>query len=566
MANPALADVLRQVEAEKSAEPWYAPYDTPSDKVAADTMRAGGPRWTPTGEILRGAYFPPAPAPAQPAQSEVAPEAAPAAEATPEGPALLGGVTATAPDALSQHLAATEAARRKAEETARGRAGAMGAAVEAVGKPPVLPPPPKSPTLPPAPDVGLRAFMTPGEKASASEVLRNFVGLLGTTMGAFGGASRHAAAGSLSALTGAMKGWMEGDRERVTRELERWRIDSERLLKQHELELSEYNSILKNAELSWDHKVKLLTLTGVQWDNQVFADSLTAQDQTQSLKEFEDRWFKAEQLKLMHRTVDEKMAEFEARMLGSTVEALDAHAQTKYKKHYGDLSAPEKDEVQKDIAGRKAAATVQAQAIEPEKGFWVDTKTQRFVTPTKGEMEREPGRFAQSDARELQLATRIEHQSIPAIKRMFEIIPQLLTREPAANLVNAGMLALQGKTSANPKLREFENLVHSLNIELSTVLSGGVPRIAILRLLEAGIGLSTRDNQGPAYAALSNIYAEVENTRRGMFRQPGLDTLHTLMPGHWVIRHGGRLEDLRVSGEPFGLDATDEIVDFKGWK
>jgi hypothetical protein len=180
------------------------------------------------------------------------------------------------------------------------------------------------------PDVGLRPYMTPSEKASAGEVLTKFVALLGTAATAFGGGSRDSAGGALAALTGAMKGWAEGDRERAQREMDLWRVHTEQLLTQYALEQDEYKTVLTDMKLSWDQKVSVVNLLAQKNDNKVMAEKIRTEGLSAGLKEFEDRANWAHSFQLQQQQVDNTAKLLEYRLSVPTLarqqqDAMDAH-------------------------------------------------------------------------------------------------------------------------------------------------------------------------------------------------------------------------------------------------
>src|SRR2546430_8368894 len=117
------------------------------------------------------------------------------------------------------------------EQALRGRAERMApkiAEAEQAITPAPREPAPSPPTLTAPPSVGLTPFLAPveGEKPenTISKLIQG-VGLL-----AVGVAGRKDARAALSALTGALHGWQEGDKERADRHFADWQAQSNTLL------------------------------------------------------------------------------------------------------------------------------------------------------------------------------------------------------------------------------------------------------------------------------------------------------------------------------------------------
>ena len=113
-------------------------------------------------------------------------------------------------------------------------------------------PPPVAPALPPAPPRGLRAFLAPIEGETPESSIAKFISAIGLFAVGAGGVMRGDARASLSALTGAMQGWHDGDKERADRSVAEWKDKTDSLLSSWTTQRAGYDDWLKASNLSLD--------------------------------------------------------------------------------------------------------------------------------------------------------------------------------------------------------------------------------------------------------------------------------------------------------------------------
>lgn len=117
--------------------------------------------------------------------------------------------------------------------------------------------------LPPAPSRKLTDFLSPvaGEQPenTISKLLQG-VGLLAT---GFTGLARKDARSALAAMSGALKGWHDGDKERADRAFQDWQAASGKMLKEHQDRVQSYRDIMEDATLTINQRMDLLKLKAV---------------------------------------------------------------------------------------------------------------------------------------------------------------------------------------------------------------------------------------------------------------------------------------------------------------
>src|SRR5437879_10281692 len=109
--------------------------------------------------------------------------------------------------------------------------------------------PPAEPTpIPRPPSAGLTPFLAPVEGERPENTIAKLiqgVGLLAT-----GVAGRKDARASLAALTGALKGWQEGDKERADRHFADWQAQSETMLKNWQTKRTRWKDLQEDLGLT----------------------------------------------------------------------------------------------------------------------------------------------------------------------------------------------------------------------------------------------------------------------------------------------------------------------------
>lgn len=213
-----LSDELRS----RASEPEGPPPDSPVE--GSPSSRPGSP--------------PPPPPPPQTPLGSVA-------------DAALGDVKRTQGALADAATKRAESARAAITEHATQQEQFGQQAGASVPKPPVLPPPPKR---------ELRAFLAPVEGAPPEKALGNFIAAVGLFATGATALSKGNARTSLAALTGALKGWQEGDTERADREFKNWQASTETLIKNAHLQRESWEDWFKTAKLSMEQRTKGLEL------------------------------------------------------------------------------------------------------------------------------------------------------------------------------------------------------------------------------------------------------------------------------------------------------------------
>lgn len=194
------------------------------------------------------------------------PDSGPRASApAPQAPVVPGAVPMSE---IVANLWGPQGAQSRVMETAIAKERAMGPAIDTVTAAINGPRPerPVAPTLPAPPSRGLRAFLQPTEGQSPEASIQQLIGAIGLfAMGLGGGAG--SAKASLAALTGAMAGWAEGDRVRADRAFEDWQAKTNTMLKQWEIQSTEYKQALEERGLDLAQKEAALRLTALKHDN-----------------------------------------------------------------------------------------------------------------------------------------------------------------------------------------------------------------------------------------------------------------------------------------------------------
>lgn len=112
------------------------------------------------------------------------------------------------------------------------------------------PPPPGLPQFRNMPDVPVTQLRSSFEAFKSPAI---FLALMGSL------ASRKPLLGAMQAATGVMEGFQSGDKERVERERQIWKDQTDAAVKQNDVELSQYNAILANTKLSQTDKIAQIT-------------------------------------------------------------------------------------------------------------------------------------------------------------------------------------------------------------------------------------------------------------------------------------------------------------------
>jgi hypothetical protein len=188
-----------------------------------------------------------------------------------------------------------------------------------------VPPPPPAPVITPPPSRGLHDFLAPVEGEAPETSILKLIQAVGIFATGISGSARGDARAGLAALTGAMRGWQEGDKERADRHFADWKAFTDASLTKWQTERTTYHDIMESANLSIEQKFKLVQLTATQQDNRMLADAAAKGDLETLLRILTDQQ-KHEDTVALHRdslaqakaekdrAFEEKVREFNERM------------------------------------------------------------------------------------------------------------------------------------------------------------------------------------------------------------------------------------------------------------
>lgn len=376
---------------------------------------------------------------------------------------------------------------------------------EALGRP--LPPPPAAPAEQPPPDTGARPFLEglPGESTSATlQRMLTGVSLLAQMgVGVGVGYSR----GALAAYEGALEGWAKGDRQRAENdwaqylqnvasmqrdyknrrkayddviEENKWNVQQLQLrLGMKAAELGEEQQGVELAFKSADAFQKRVQLTGSMLEK-LNADASRATTQLLLQKQKE-----AQALELKRMGI-----ESQERIAAATIEQRrEATAQRAHELKIARMTAEDR---RRDIP------------VQSEGGFF-DKLTGAVMskgTVTRGMMMDEPHRFTNWSGQAREQWDQANREMV-MLNRLAELTPGLLAKYGAQNLMQSLQLRGEQKLALAPDLREFANLNEESNFALARVLSGGVPRVAMLKTLREHVGARLEDTVATALRSIN---------------------------------------------------------------
>lgn len=175
---------------------------------------------------------------------------------------------------------------------------------------------PTPPTLPTPPSNAARAFLQPGESI-LGQLQAALLGIGQMALQAKG--LRGSAIGAMVAMKGMAEGWAAGDGERVKREYEAWKANSDRLLAQHRLARESWEDLLTDQKMTWDQIFGLTRVRAEIAGNTTLAAAARAESIDGVLK-----WYQhAEDLELKHRAFDDRLAQWKAQAAARERDVLD---------------------------------------------------------------------------------------------------------------------------------------------------------------------------------------------------------------------------------------------------
>lgn len=173
------------------------------------------------------------------------------------------------------------AAAQKPEIEATMKAGEKFAAEAAERKP-------QAPQLSAPPSRGLRPFLVAGKDETPEATISKLLAATTAFAGMIGGGKAGARA-SLSAMTGALEGWHQGDKQRADRAFADWKAHTETMLEQWNTELKDYELWMKASGMPLEQRMRGLQLQAMNFGNEQLAAKLTSDNANAGFKEIQDR-------------------------------------------------------------------------------------------------------------------------------------------------------------------------------------------------------------------------------------------------------------------------------------
>lgn len=209
------------------------------------------------------------------------------------------------PDLAEQTIAERMRLGKEAERLATERAASLAEprreALAESQRP--IPAAPGPPALPSPPDLQRRPFLASPDNAKPSTVLTTFMTALTTFATAVGGMVAGDAATASAALTGAMRGWMEGDDDRIKLDFKRWETASKDMLQRYDLVRTHYADIMGNRKMNLDQKMNAIGLVAASYDDAIGMNLAQQKNLDVLLKELDNREAKKNQLMVQLQNV-----------------------------------------------------------------------------------------------------------------------------------------------------------------------------------------------------------------------------------------------------------------------
>lgn len=361
------------------------------------------------------------------------------------------------------------------------------------------PTPPAPPSLPAPPSRQLTEFLAPVEGESPSTSITKLLQAVGLFATGISGAARGDARAGLAAFTGAMKGWQEGDIIRADRHFADWEAKTATALTKWKTERQTYQDIMEAGTLSLDQKMKLLHLAALREGNKLAASEFEMGEldkvigflsKQQGFAGEMERWkgslAQAKELADEHRKLEKEriaIAREEGRMRQAEInlrreEALDQPAHGRYyDSEGGDVRTISKRELMQDVSAAAGGGKPRFREMKPA---------------------------------EAQLIERVAI-GFPILDRLDKLMDKIQVAAKGENITQGLINRLKAKSGISEDLKEFATLKLDQALEQAAAMSGGMPRIAILKMLRGEASPGEHETIGVGKRAIETTRTTLKN-------------------------------------------------------
>lgn len=147
-----------------------------------------------------------------------------------------------------------------------------------------LPTPPATPKIAEPPSRQLTDFLQPVAGESPENTISKLIQGFSLIATAATGLRHGDATGALAALSGALKGWHEGDKVRADRAFADWKAKSDKMIADWQMEHQTYRDIIDNRKLTVEQTLKMLDLAATGHGNTIAAAAARTQNIDQNIK------------------------------------------------------------------------------------------------------------------------------------------------------------------------------------------------------------------------------------------------------------------------------------------
>src|SRR5262249_16994420 len=136
-----------------------------------------------------------------------------------------------------------------------------------------FPEPPPVTKIAPPPSRQLADYLAPVDNMPPERAIMGLISALTVIGTGMGGLVKGDSKAALSALTGALQGWHQGQAERAERAFADWQADTDRLLRNADEEQRTYRNIMEQTNLTNEQRLREIQLSALKHDNTVMAQA-----------------------------------------------------------------------------------------------------------------------------------------------------------------------------------------------------------------------------------------------------------------------------------------------------
>lgn len=342
---------------------------------------------------------------------------------------------------------------------------------------------PQQPGIAPPPSRGLAPYLSPMQGEDPATTVAKFMQTV-SLFATMAGGGRTGARASLSAFTGMLQGWKEGNREKADREYGAWKDSTEAMLNQFDNEMRRYSSILIAERVPLDQKLRALELAARDQQNDMLADQLKIGEYDKSIAELDKR-----------RSSAEKLIESFTKLLAMK-EDKDRRLQDAKLFHLGLLDRKDEQiantrESIKDRQGQREfmRELLGDQAAQHGKEYWVVSEGRMRPISKNEEIQDlqsaksgQPTNFRPLDMQDRRLLDRLV-VAVPIVQRLRTLIDRVAAEHPGENITTGLISKAAFKAGLSPDLQELASLNIDATLETTAAVSGGQPRITIMQMI-----------------------------------------------------------------------------------